>query len=272
MKEITDSNDLRNEIRQLVKSQPKSKWKTAGLVCIILLLIYFGFSYFAALKNLSDFEDTMAKYKKDSLEFAIKQGKDGQTIAMQQQAILTEKQAREQGLLQLQSDMKNIQAQISFMVRTGLRDSTMIAYTTPDWYDSLGRKIDNVIAVRDKDGKIIGCDTNNVIKLPKNISKSDKWMNLNIDLFKDSSRLNKLYFIDKYRITLADKKFGFFRFKKSEPTVFMESFSPYQDSIINMNNVIIKKESKWYNSKLFQGALWITLWEVAKGMLRKVNE
>lgn len=153
--------------------------------------------------------------------------KDGSKIAEQEQMILTQKEAIETGLLEIDK-LKNIKSQVRFVTQA----------VVDTFYAEVGE------AVLDT--------TTNVLIKPFTYTEQENWFSLSGDFSDEFVRINSLTYRDEYQLTIADKKLGFF--KKPKPSVILKSSNPYTD-IQSMQNITITVENPWYKRPWVWGAL-----------------
>lgn len=165
---------------------------------------------------------------KDSLVVRVEE--DGSKIAEQGQIILTQKEAIEANLLEIDK-LKNVKSQVRFVTQT----------VVDTFYAEVG-------------DAVLDTATNILIK-PFTYTEQDNWFSLGGDFSNDFVRINSLNYRDEYQLTIADKKLGFF--KKPEPSVILKSNNPYTD-IQSMQNIIITVDNPWYKRPWVWGALGFT--------------
>jgi hypothetical protein len=163
--------------------------------------------------------------ERDSLIVQVQE--DGSKITEQEQTILTQKEAIESGLLEIDK-LKNVKSQVRFVTQT----------VVDTFYAQVGEAV-------------VDSSTNTLIR-PFNYIEADNWFSVNGDFSSDFVRINSLTYRDEYQLTIADKKLGFF--KKPKPSVILKSSNPYTD-IQSMQNITITVENPWYKRPWVWGAL-----------------
>tara|TARA_R110000868_G_scaffold104670_6_gene288522 strand:- start:9585 stop:10244 length:660 start_codon:yes stop_codon:yes gene_type:complete len=188
------------------------------LIIVVILLVWDGCSKNA---QLSAYQNKLSNYKLKEQVFTERINKDGNRIAEQQQTILTNKEALEQGLLMI-NDFNNVQSQVKLTTRTRI-DSVFVPFEivkrdTQIVYTSFDKRFILVT----KDYAIYGQSLRNGV------------------------RLDSLFFDSQATITIGNKSQGIFR--KSKPVVQINYDNPYIQTT-SMQNVIIQEELKWYDRK-----------------------
>lgn len=110
--------------------------------------------------------------------------------------------------------------------------------------------VDNPIYLSDT-----GCTSNKIVKeffiqVPSKVNYSDQWTSFNGTLGKDKFTLDSLSMINKFDITIGEKKVGkkLLVFNKYEPVVEMKSYNPYS-SVPYMNNLTVEKKRNNFGGK-----------------------
>lgn len=189
------------------------------LILAAILVVLFGVQ---SCRNGANYDRVKIALRqmameKDSLEVQVQ--KDGSKIAEQSQMILTQKEAIETGLLEIDR-LKNVKSQVRFLTKT----------VVDTFYAEVGEPI------------IIDSATNSVMRTFR-YNEKDDWFSVSGDYTEDRLRINNLTYRDEYQLTIADKKLGFF--KKPEPSVILKSKNPYTD-IQSMQNIVITVQNPWY--------------------------
>ena len=200
------------------------KWGLIVLGIIILLFLIWG--NYNAWAKISKFQKVITDLKDKKQTFSIKALADGKTIAEQEQLILSQKEAISLGLIEIEN-LKKVKSQVKFVTNTKI-DSVVINFT------------DTV--------EIIKRDSITYVPVPQLFKMSDKWFNFNATLNKKGLVIDSLLFINKFDVTIGYKKRSIFR--QAEPIVLLKNHSPYTNTI-EMNNVIVQEEKKFYDRKGF---------------------
>ena len=185
----------------------KAKWL---FVLLVLCLIAYTLTLRA---NLNDYKRQVKKLDLQQTEFITMVDKQGLLISEQEQIILSQKDAIEMNLLEIEN-LKKVNSQVSVVTQT-IVDSVFIPFQS----DTL-----------------------------KNFGLYDKWYGLSGIVENRRVKLDSIYFNNDMRITIGYKKNGWF--KKPSPIVKIKNENPYS-RVVNMQNVVIDNPTKWYEKKGF---------------------
>ena len=185
----------------------KTKWL---FVLLVLCLIAYTLTLRA---NLNDYKRQVKKLDLQQTEFITMVDKQGLLISEQEQIILSQKDAIEMNLLEIEN-LKKVNSQVSVVTQT-IVDSVFIPFQS----DTL-----------------------------KNFGLYDKWYGLSGIVENRGVKLDSIYFNNDMRITIGYKKNGWF--KKPSPIVKIKNENPYS-RVVNMQNVVIDNPTKWYEKKGF---------------------
>jgi hypothetical protein len=188
------------------------------LLIAIILLVWDGCSKDA---QLSLFKKRVANLNLKAQVFEETIGKDKLRLANQQQIILSQEDAIDNGILMM-NDFKNVTSQVSVETRTQI-DSVFIPFETI--------KIDSQVVYQCTDRRFkLVTDEYGIFGLTK----------------QDGVLLDSLYFDGGLSITIGTKSAGFL--KKAEPVVEVKYTNPYIKTK-SMQNVVIQEDLKWYDKK-----------------------
>lgn len=185
----------------------KVKWL---LVLLLLGLITYALTLRADIKN---YKEQVKKLDLKQTEFITMVDKQGLLISEQEQIILSQKDAIEMNLLEI-DNLKKVNSQVSVVTQT-IVDSVFIPFQS----DTL-----------------------------KNFGLYDKWYGLSGIVKNRGVKLDSIYFNNDMKITIGYKKNGWF--KKPSPIVKISNENPYS-RVVNMQNVVIDNPTKWYEKKGF---------------------
>ena len=165
----------------------------------------------------------MSKLELTNQSFKEVLTKDSIKISKQEQLILTQKDAIELGLLELDK-LKKIKSQVKIESQVRI-DSVFLPFT-----DSI------YITVKDTSF------------LSRKFSISKKHYSINGSTLNKGIQIDSLFIFNDVKITLGNERLGIF--KKNIPIVKVENSNPYIKTI-NMNNIVIKDEKKIYQRNSF---------------------
>ena len=188
------------------------------LLVAVILLVWDGCSKDA---QLALFKKRVSNLNLKAQVFNETIGKDKLRIAEQQQIILSQEDAINNGILMI-NDFNNIESQVRVETRTQI-DSVFIPFERV--------KIDSQVVYQCFDRKFkLVTDEYGIFGITK----------------QEGVLLDSLYFDGGLAITIGTKSAGFL--KKAEPVVEVKYTNPYIKTK-SMQNVIIQEDLKWYDKK-----------------------
>lgn len=201
--------------------------KLAKVIFIFGLLILFLAKSCSIILENNNLKKQVAVFKSENQAFSEEIIKDGQKMAEQEQLIVTQKQAIDAGLIKIKS-LKNIKSQVRVETITKV-DSFFVAFEPQD---------------------TLSADTS----FKKNFSYEDpkKWFTLSGVVLEGGVGISEMSVRNKYHITIADKKVGFF--KAPKPSVVLVNENPYTQTE-KMNNLVIDNKSPFYKRPWFWAAI-----------------
>ena len=102
------------------------------------------------------------------------------------------------------------------------------------------------------------------LEVPTSLSYSDKWMNFYATIDVPTSRIDTIGFLSVPEITLGWERQGFL--KKQKRTIFYTNENPYV-TVVDMQNVIIEKPKKWYQTDVAKITGGIVVFEALRMLL-----
>lgn len=163
-------------------------------------------------------------------EFEEEIGKNNEKIASQQQVILTQREAIDAGLLEIEK-LKNVKSQVRVITQTKV-DTIFASYDEP--IDSVGESQFRTFSV------------------------SDPWYSFNGLIMPTGVAIRELQIKNEFSLTIADKKLGFF--KTPQPSVILVNKNPYTSTQEMQNIVIVNKEpfyrKPWFWTSIGIGVGW----------------
>lgn len=188
------------------------------LIIVIILLVWDGCSKNA---QLSVFKENVIKLKYNTDLFKETIAKNNNRIAEQEQIILNQNDAIDNGILDM-NEFKNIKSQVRVETRTQI-DSIFIPFETI--------KSDTQVVYQCSDRKFtLVTDDYGIFGLTK----------------QEGVLLDSLYFDSGLAITIGTKSAGFL--KKAKPIVEVKYTNPYIKTK-SIQNIIIQEDLKWYDRK-----------------------
>jgi hypothetical protein len=177
----------------------------------------------------------LGEYKLKEKVFEVKRLEDSSTLASQTQTIMTQKEAIELGLLELEKSMKEVQSQVKQKSTITIIEKQVPFI--PDGY------VDTIGLVRNESGDGIRRDS---IAVPTRFKVNEKWFNIDGLVNKEGLTIDSLAIPNKTIVTIGYKKAGFLNLSK-DAIVQVKNENPYVN-VTGLDNIVIKKKKKiWQN-------------------------
>jgi len=205
------------------------------LAIIIIVLLWRGCE---AERDRSKLISQLGDYRLKEKVFNVERLKDSSTLATQSQTILSQKEAIELGLLELEKSMKEVQSQVKQKSTTTIIEK-QIPFI-PDGY------VDTIGIIKVENGEVIRRDS---IAVPTRFKLNEKWFNLDGLVKKDGLVIDSLSIPNKTIVTVGYKKAGFLNLSK-DAVVQVKNENPYV-SVVGMDNVVIKSKRPLWKKTLF---------------------
>lgn len=203
----------------------KKVYRMLFIISVMLVLVFAMESCEKERQN-QRLANNLSKIDLENQKFKTELNKKNEKITSQSQIILTQKEAIDNGLIEIEK-LKNIKSKVRVVTETKI-DTVFIPYTKTVIDTSFNGKLEykNYFDYIEPKGwySISGFASN---------------LGLNID----SLRVK-----NDYSIYIADKKLGLF--KKAEPQVILLNKNPYTETV-QMSNVVIVVEKPFYKKNLF---------------------
>ena len=198
-----------------------SKFYRAMLVVLLIAVILLVWDGCSKDAQLALFKKRVSNLNLKAQVFNETIGSDKRRMAEQQQIILSQNDAIDNGILTM-NKFKSVQSQVRIETRTQI-DSVFIPFETI--------KSDTQVVYQCVDRKFkLVTDEYGIFGLTK----------------QEGVLLDSLYFDGGLAITIGTKSAGFL--KKAEPVVEVKYTNPYIKTK-SMQNVIIQEDLKWYDKK-----------------------
>ena len=185
------------------------------LVWFIVLLLFCRVVY-GNIKTLNDYKIEMRKFKLENLSFEDEINERGERIISQEQIILSQKDAIEQGLLEV-NRLKKIKSQVSVVTET-IIDTFIVNHT------------DTIVEYRNGDA---------FLKLPQSYLYETEHLNFGAEISKIGLKVNNISIFNTSSVTIGYKSNGLFR--KKSAVVEIQNSNPYVMTN-SVGNVIIKEK------------------------------
>lgn len=208
------------------------------LAIIIIVLLWRGCE---GERDRSKLISQLGEYKMKEKVFDVQRQKDSSTLATQSQTIMSQKEAIELGLLELEKTMKEVQSQVKQKSTTTIIEK-QVPFIPSGYADTTG-------IVRDESGEVIRRDS---IAVPTRFKLSEKWFNIDGYVKKDGLTIDTLNIPNKTIVTVGYKKAGFLNLSK-DAVVQVKNENPYVN-VTGLDNIVIKKKKKiWQNPLVHVG-------------------
>jgi hypothetical protein len=185
------------------------------LVWFIVLLLFCRVVY-GNIKTINDYKIEMRKFKLENLSFEDEINERGERIISQEQIILSQKDAIEQGLLEV-NRLKKIKSQVSVVTET-IIDTFIVNHT------------DTIVEYRNGDA---------FLKLPQSYLYETEHLNFGAEVSKIGLKVNNISIFNTSSVTIGYKSNGLFR--KKSAVVEIQNSNPYVMTN-SVGNVIIKEK------------------------------
>jgi len=205
--------------------------KTIALIVILCIVFYYLLNTIGNLKR--EKEDLL----KLSSEFKTIVRKDSSTIAIQQQNILSQKEAIRLGKLVLEENMKKVQSQVTTKTQTKVEE-VFIGYAGQ--LDSNG----NEIIERDT----LYMQDTTMLKVPQSFSMSNRFYAISGKVEKKGVLIDSVSFPNETKVTIGNTRKNIFA--KKESVVHIKNTNPFVQ-MQGMENIIIKEKKPFYEKPIF---------------------
>lgn len=185
------------------------------LIWFIVLLLFCRVVY-GNIKTINDYKIEMRKFKLENLSFEDEINERGERIISQEQIILSQKDAIEQGLLEV-NRLKKIKSQVSVVTET-IIDTFIVNHT------------DTIVEYRNGDA---------FLKLPQSYLYETEHLNFGAEVSKIGLKVNNISIFNTSSVTIGYKSNGLFR--KKSAVVEIQNSNPYVMTN-SVGNVIIKEK------------------------------
>jgi|694.fasta_scaffold95078_2 hypothetical protein len=204
-------------------------------VLLFIVIIVLLWRSCESERDRSKLISQLGDYRLKEKVFNVERLKDSSTLATQSQTILSQKEAIELGLLELEKSMKEVQSQVKQKSTTTIIEKQVPFI--PDGY------VDTIGIVRGDNGEVVRRDS---IAVPTRFKLNEKWFNVDGLVKKDGLVIDSLTIPNKTIVTVGYKKAGFLNLSK-DAVVQVKNENPYVN-VTGLDNIVIKKKKKiWQN-------------------------
>jgi len=192
------------------------KYSTTILVFLCSVLFFMNCE---RQKDYDRVRDALVKTQAQNQTFQEEVGKNNEKIASQAQIILTQKEAIDAGLLEIEK-LKNVKSQVKVVTNTTI--DTIYAELQPS--QDTSRPDDREFSIL------------------------EEWYAMNGVVNESSIAIRELQIKNEFTLTIADKKLGFL--KTPEPSVILVNKNPYT-STQEMQNIVVVYKQPFYRKPWF---------------------
>ena len=196
-----------------------NKWKT-HLIWLIILLIFCGILY-GKQQSINSFKHQMQKFQLDNLAFEEEINEKGQRIVSQEQIILSQEDAIEQGLLELDR-LKKVQSQVNVVTET-IIDTFIVSHT------------DTIVQYIEGDA---------FLKLPHTYNYYTEHLNFGAEVSSQGLKVNNISILNTSSITIGYKNNGLFMVSYDYRDEVKELYKDYNVKTITMKYAGATDESR----------------------------
>ena len=226
-------------------------WVLLIPVVIIAVLI------FAQVRQSKQYRETVHALDSTSIAFETYRLKTDELVSRQTAIVLAQEDAIALGFVEQERleklNLKRIAGNVKLQEKITMLEKELAFVKEP------------VVVYRDTsyEGRDV---TLKYLEVPTSLSYSDKWMNLYATIDVPVSRIDTIGFLSIPEITLGWERQGFL--KKQKRTVFYTNENPYV-TVVDMQNVIIEKPKKWYQTDVAKITGGIVVFETLRFLLTK---
>jgi hypothetical protein len=215
-------------------------------VLLFIVIIVLLWRSCESERDRSKLISQLGDYRLKEKVFNVERLKDSSTLATQSQTILSQKEAIELGLLELEKSMKEVQSQVKQKSTTTIIEKQVPFI--PDGY------VDTIGIVRGDNGEVVRRDS---IAVPTRFKLNEKWFNVDGLVKKDGLVIDSLTIPNKTIVTVGYKKAGFLNLSK-DAVVQVKNENPYVN-VTGLDNVVIKKKKKIWENPLVHIGVGVVL-------------
>ena len=195
--------------------------------CLIVLIALLSLSLIGKNSESRHFKEQMSKFAKSELQYVEELDKNGNMIIEQEQLILTQKDAIEQGLLEIEG-LKKVNSQVIVV-------TIIVSHT------------DTVISI---------IDGESYLKLPQKYSFSDDFVGFKAEVNTIGLRVDNISILNESTITIGYEREGLF--KPLKPIVKIKNTNPYMITS-SVSNVVIEEKTDLLHDKRAWGVVGFVL-------------
>jgi hypothetical protein len=204
-----------------------SSQKNTLLVVLGIVIAFLVWRNYNGRVRLSSFKNELSKFHIEKQFFKETITKDSLKLAEQSQVILSQKDAIRLGVLEIDK-LKKVKSQVRTVTKIKV-DSFFV-----EFHDTLLLK-DTIYP-------------KGFLAVPKRFKYAEQYFNFDGIVLTDKLLVDSFKLHNEMKLTIANKRNGFFN--KSTPVVQLENSNPYINTL-DMNNVVIKKDKKFFDRKVF---------------------
>jgi len=186
----------------------------------------------------------LSEYQISDKKFRAERQRDSSLFVTQNQTIMTQREAIKLGLLEIDKRIKQVESQLQAKINVRVVEKD-VPFIPNGYADTTGW-------VKDENGVVIKTDS---ISVPQRFALKEKWFNVGGIVKRNGLTIDSLNLPSKFTVTYGKEKTGFLNLGRNQ-VVQIKTDNPYLD-VTSLNNIVIKKPKKFYNSKLFYAGIGI---------------
>jgi hypothetical protein len=211
-----------------------------SVVVVFLAMCLFSWLFYTCnQKNINkQLLRQLSEYQIENKRFKAERQKDSSLIITQNQTILSQKEAIKLGLLETDKRIKEIESQLQTKIKIKVVEKE-VPFIPDGFVDTSGW-------VKNDQGEIIKTDS---ISVPVKFALNEDWFKIEGMVKKNGLKIDTLQIPSKFNVTFGKEKTGFLGLGRNA-VVQIKADNPYLD-VTSINNIVVKKPKKFYNSPIF---------------------
>lgn len=202
------------------------KFLNPGSFIMLLLVLWLWHRNFELVDEASNIDHENVILKLDNQAFRTEASVLGDSLSIQKETILSERQARKV-LEEEYAELKEVKQNTRIFTKTEIKE---------------------VIVQADVPVELAEIDSSTYMKIPASYSDSTEHYSVRAEVGKLGLQINKFSIPNETSVSVGIRKTSFFR--KAEPVVLVKHSNPLVNTT-GMTNVTVKYEVPFYNTRAF---------------------
>lgn len=211
-------------------------WRNT-FIWVVLLLVFCCVIYGQNI-SINTFKNQMQKFKLENLAFEEELNGKGEKIIFQDQIILSQKDAINQGLLEI-NRLKKVKSQVNIVTETRI-DTFIVNHT------------DTIVEYFEGEA---------FLKLPQTYNYFNQHLSFAAEISEYGLQVNNISILNTSTITIGYKNNGLF--KKRVPVVELINSNPYVNTN-SIGNIVIEEKERLFNNPKVWGSVGLILGLIIK--------